>query len=82
MSILGIELTPEIEQRLRGKAKRRGQSLPIYVQSILLKDLELREEELPKHSIMELQGLGKEAWAVVNVQEYINELRSEWDHRL
>ena len=32
MSILEIELTPEMEQRLREKAKRRGQSAPIYAQ--------------------------------------------------
>ena len=31
------------------------------------------------HSIMELQGLGKEAWAEIDAQAYIDEERSSWD---
>jgi hypothetical protein len=38
--------------------------------------------EKPKHSIMELHGLGKEIWEGIDAQEYINELRKEWDHQL
>ena len=33
----------------------------------------------PKRSLSELQGLGKEIWQGVDAQEYINELRDEWD---
>jgi hypothetical protein len=33
------------------------------------------------HSIMELHGLGAEIWESVDAQEYVNELRREWDHR-
>lgn len=32
-------------------------------------------------SIMELHGLGAEIWKGVDAQEYVNELRSEWEHR-
>jgi hypothetical protein len=32
-------------------------------------------------SIMELHGLGAEIWEGVDAQEYVNELRKEWDHR-
>jgi hypothetical protein len=35
----------------------------------------------PKHSILELDGLGKELWEGIDPQTYINELRDEWDHR-
>jgi hypothetical protein len=35
----------------------------------------------PKRSIMELHGLGKEIWAGIDAQEYVSELRKEWDHR-
>jgi hypothetical protein len=35
-----------------------------------------------KHSILELAGLGEEIWEGFDVEEYINQLRSEWDHRL
>lgn len=35
----------------------------------------------PKRSIMELHGLGAEIWEGIDAQEYVNELRKEWDHR-
>ena len=35
----------------------------------------------PRHSIMELHGLGKEIWAGIDAQTYVNTLRAEWDHR-
>lgn len=38
-------------------------------------------EEKPKRSLLELEGLGAELWGGVDAQEYINELRKEWDHR-
>lgn len=34
-----------------------------------------------KHSILELAGLGKEVWADVDAQAYVDQLRSEWDER-
>lgn len=41
-------------------------------------------EEIPvekPHSILELAGLGEEIWEGIDPQEYINQLRSEWDNR-
>lgn len=35
----------------------------------------------PRRSIMELHGLGAEIWEGIDAQEYVNELRKEWDHR-
>jgi hypothetical protein len=32
-------------------------------------------------SIMELEGLGAEIWEGIDAQEYVNQLRKEWDHR-
>jgi hypothetical protein len=32
-----------------------------------------------KHSIMELEGLGKEIWQGIDATEYVRELRAEWD---
>lgn len=41
--------------------------------------------EQPTHqgerSLLELEGLGAELWEGVDAQEYVNELRKEWDHR-
>ena len=34
-----------------------------------------------KRRLSELRGLGKDIWQDVDPQEYINELRDEWDQR-
>ncbi|MFZ4815187.1 MAG: hypothetical protein ACOYL5_11680 [Phototrophicaceae bacterium] len=32
-----------------------------------------------KRSLMELEGLGAEIWQGIDAQDYVNELRDEWD---
>ena len=34
-----------------------------------------------KRSIMELHGLGAEIWEGIDAQEYVNNLRDEWENR-
>jgi hypothetical protein len=42
----------------------------------------LQNGDVPKkHSILELAGLGEEIWTGIDAQEYVNQLRSEWDER-
>ncbi|MBC8163902.1 MAG: hypothetical protein H7Z42_22055 [Roseiflexaceae bacterium] len=36
---------------------------------------------LVRRSILELAGLGAEVWDGIDPQEYVDQLRSEWDHR-
>jgi len=79
MSIMEIELTQEMQQRLQERATRRGQSAVAYAQALLLKELDQQGNEQPKHSIMEMHGIGKGAWAGVDVQQYISEMRDEWE---
>ena len=87
MSILEIELTPEMEQRLREKAKRRGLAPSALARVAMESLLEVEEAgEEPKRSIMELEGLGAAIWkgedgTPADAQDYVNELRREWDHR-
>lgn len=33
----------------------------------------------PLHSIMELEGLGKEIWEGIDVEEYIRQERASWE---
>ncbi len=42
---------------------------------------QLREDSRKgqKRSIMELEGLGKEIWAGIDAQEYVNQERDSWD---
>lgn len=83
MSILEIELTPEMEQRLAEKAQQRGLETKAFAQIVMRQAL--REEDTskqPKRSILELEGLGAELWkdengASLDAQEYVNALRSE-----
>jgi hypothetical protein len=37
--------------------------------------------EAQQHSLLELEGLSAEAWEDIDAQQYVNELRQEWDHR-
>ena len=47
----------------------------------LLNDSLQQVEEPQKHSILELAGLGVDVWKGIDPQEYIDQLRSEWDER-
>ncbi|GIV09261.1 MAG: hypothetical protein KatS3mg019_1352 [Fimbriimonadales bacterium] len=44
---------------------------------------ELAESHAPEkpQSILELHGLGAELWREIDTQEYIEQIRSEWDPR-
>jgi len=33
------------------------------------------------HNLLELEGLGAELWHGMDAQEYVDELRREWDNR-
>ena len=33
-----------------------------------------------QRSLLELEGLGAEIWEGIDAQEYVDELRKEWDH--
>jgi len=34
-----------------------------------------------EHSILELEGLGAEIWQDMDAQQYVDQLRDEWDNR-
>ena len=45
-------------------------------------DSPITKSPLPqKHSILELAGLGAEIWKDIDAQEYVDQLRNEWDKR-
>jgi len=49
--------------------------------SILVDTLTEPTTQPKKRSLLELEGLGKDIWEGIDAQEYVNELRREWDHR-
>lgn len=58
-------------------------SLELHDQVRLLEELaaivRYKVEAWPKHSILELKGLGKEIWQDIDVEKYIEEERNSWE---
>lgn len=49
---------------------------------LLIDSLDTPEEELQRQRhITELRGLGKDVWADIDPQAYVNQLRDEWEQR-
>ena len=82
MSILEIELTPEMKRRLDEKAKRRGLEAKAYAQTLVLQNLQEEDaahlDSEKRYDVMDFYGAGREAWSGVDVQKYISEMRDEW----
>jgi hypothetical protein len=57
--------------------------LTLHEQAQLLEELATlvnhRVKAWPKHSFLELEGLGKEVWEGVDVDKYIEEERRSWE---
>ena len=49
---------------------------------MLQTELDNGDDDAPRHSILELHGLGKEIWQGVDPQDYVNKLRDEWEERV
>ncbi len=64
---------------------QQAQSLTPEEQIRLIEDLSslIRQRVMmkskPKHSILELRGLGKEIWNSIDAQEYVNQERDSWN---
>jgi hypothetical protein len=60
---------------------RHFQSLSRADQERLLTDVaqQLQSKSEETTSILELQGMGKEIWAGVDVEKYVDQERSSWD---
>lgn len=61
---------------------QEAQTLSIDERKQLIKalvDMLPDSPSIKKRSLRELRGLGKEIWAGVDAQEYVNQQRDEWD---
>ncbi|NEQ44683.1 MAG: hypothetical protein F6K00_14410 [Leptolyngbya sp. SIOISBB] len=63
--------------------RRQAEALSPNEQLRLLEELAVmvrnRMPVKPSHSIMELEGLGKEIWRGFDAQEYVNQERASWN---
>jgi len=75
-------MTPKIAQLYETHIKLLPTSERLELLALVARDLAEQSSGIsksPKHSIMELHGLGKEMWEGVDAQEYVNRLRDEWE---
>ena len=77
MATLSIEQLYERQIRLR-TPQERLQLLKLVVRDLADGDI---ANARPKRSILELAGLGADDPIGMDAQEYVNQLRAEWDHR-
>ena len=77
MSVVKIEQLYEQQIKLLPAAER------LWLVAMIARDLaKATISETPRQrSLLELEGLGAEIWEGIDAQEYVNELRQEWDHR-
>ena len=48
---------------------------------LIVREMAISEKPRGERSLLELEGLGAEIWQGIDAQEYVNELRQEWDNR-
>jgi plasmid stability protein len=76
MATLNIKNMPDkLYRKLQKRAKEQRRSLAQEVTHILAEAVEGKKS----HSILELQGLGKELWKGIDTAKYIDDERRSWD---
>jgi hypothetical protein len=72
-----------IEQLYEQQIKRLPAAERLRLVAMIAHDLATATTaDVPRQrSLLELEGLGADIWGGIDAQEYVNELRKEWDHR-
>ena len=72
-----MTITEIIEQAKALSAQERKELVKQLVDT-----LDVPASATPRpHRLSELRGLGKEIWAGIDAQEYVDQLRNEWNER-
>ena len=66
-----------LQQAKTLSGQERKELVKLLVDSLEVPEAAPRQQ---RH-LSELRGLGKEIWDGIDAQEYVNQLRSEWDER-
>jgi hypothetical protein len=72
-------MTAELDQIYEQQIKPLPRAVRLQLLARIAQDLAAVEDEQEERSIMELHGLGAEIWQGIDAQQYVNELRDEWD---
>ncbi len=66
-------------QEIRRQVENLSVDEQLKLMEELAKMLDDRQSSQPKHSIMELEGLGKDIWQGIDAQKYVDRERQSWD---
>ena len=66
-----------LQQAKTLSVQERKELVKLLVDSLDVPEAVPREQR----RLSELRGLGKEIWGGIDAQDYVNQLRSEWDER-
>jgi hypothetical protein len=67
-----------IEELYAQEIQKLAPEARLRLMALIAQDL-AAEIPQPAHSILELDGLGREIWQGVDAQQYVDELRGEWE---
>ena len=74
--------TPSVEQLYEEQIRSLTPEQKLRLIALIAGELTEQIHTLPqprRRSLMELEGLGAEIWQGIDAQEYVDQLRSEWD---
>ncbi|MDE2821309.1 MAG: hypothetical protein OXI40_16380 [Chloroflexota bacterium] len=69
----------ELLRQAKALSPNERKELLNLLQELVELDLAEIDEQKPKRSLFELVGMGKGIWQGVDAQDYVNQLRDEWD---
>jgi hypothetical protein len=72
-----MTLTEILQQAKTLSGSERKELVKLLVDSLEVPEAAPRQQR----RLSALRGLGKEIWEGIDAQEYVNQLRSEWDER-
>ena len=72
-----------VEQLYAQQIRSRSPQERLRLLKLMVSDLTETDvaDDKPKRSILEFEGLGADDPVGMDAQEYVNQLRAEWDHR-
>ncbi len=71
--------TTGLDQIYEQQIKPLPRAVQLRLLARIAQDLAADDEDSGELSIMDLHGLGAEIWQGIDAQQYVNEMRDEWD---
>ncbi len=71
----------EIVQKAKALSQQEQKELIKLLVDALAVDVPSEPAPQKRHRLSDLRGLGADAWQGIDAQEYVNQLRDEWDTR-